>query len=264
MAADITSPSNERIKWLIRLRERVHRDAEGVFLVEGEREYRRAITAGLKPVVTFVSDISVDTEGDTFTVAPVALDRASYRQRSQGVIGVFSQLDTSLASLKPAGLSLVLVVEAIEKPGNLGAILRTAAAAGADAVVAVGPRPDVHNPNTVRASTGALFTMPVVISEWGELNPWLTDQGLAIVAASPDAGVSMWEVDLSGPLALVVGAEDRGLSPAATEAADRMVAIPQQAPTVDSLNVSVAAALLLYESRRQRSGSTNLKSKGVE
>ena len=252
MAPDITSPTNERIKWLVRLRERRHRDAEGVFLVEGERLYRRALAAGLVPEVTFISEGSVDTVGETVTVAPAALDRASYRQRSQGVIAVFAQLDTNLTSWEPGGRPLVLVAEHVEKPGNLGAMLRTAAAAGADAVVVVGAHPDAHNPNTVRASTGALFTVPLAVSDWNELTPWLTDRGLRIVAASPDSGISMWETNLSGPLALVVGAEDRGLSVQATEAADRLVTIPYHNTTVDSLNVSVAAALLLFEARRQR------------
>jgi RNA methyltransferase, TrmH family len=259
VARDITSPTNERIKWLVRLRDRRHRDNEGVFVVEGEGPYRRALAAGLVPRVTFVSDLSLETAGETVTVDSGALDRASYRQRSQGVIAVFGQLETSLGSLEVPEVPLLLVAEDTEKPGNLGAMLRTVAAAGADALIAVGEHPDAHNPNLVRASTGALFSVPLAMSGWDELAPWLTDRGVRIVAASPDAGVSMWETDLTGGLALVVGPEDRGLSERATGASDRLVAIPQNAAAVDSLNVSVAAALLLFEARRQRSGSSSLR-----
>lgn len=252
MTYDITSAANDRIKWLVRLREREHRDAEGVFLVEGERLYARAIESGLSPRVTF-TDGTTATSGATVTVKPAVLDRASYRKRSQRVIGVFPQLGTDLAELRLPDEPLLLIAENIEKPGNFGAMLRTASAAGVDAVITVGSGVDIHNPNTVRASTGALFTTPVAVSTWVELTPWLSGHGIRQVGASPAGDVSMWDADLTGALALAIGAEDEGLSPDALRRCDPVIAIPQTGTVVDSLNVSVAAAVLVFEARRQRS-----------
>jgi TrmH family RNA methyltransferase len=254
VAPDITSPANERIKWLVRLRDRRARDQEGVFVVEGGRLYARAIESGLTPIVTFVADQAhVVTTGETVTVDPSALDRASYRQQSEGVIAVFPQLDTSLGSLPSTGEPLVLVAEDVEKPGNLGAMLRSAAAAGADALITVGTGVDPHNPNVVRASTGALFDVPLAVSDWDDLEDWLTRSRIRTVCASPDATDVIWDADLTGPLALVVGSEDEGLSSRALARADQVVLIPQVNAAVDSLNVSVAAAILLFEATRQRS-----------
>lgn len=253
MSPDITSPTNERIKWLVRLRQRRHRDDEGVFVVEGERLYRRALEAGLRPRVSFVSvDASIDTPGETLTVAPTALDKASYRNRADDVIAVFSQLDTRLERVELSGSPLVLVAEDVEKPGNLGAMLRTAAAAGADALIAVGGAPDPHNPNAVRASTGALFTTTLAVSAWDELEPWLEERHVEVLCSIPTTAQPIWDVDLTSAVAVVVGAEDAGVSERAAAVADRTVHIPQATGTVDSLNVSVAAGVLLFEARRQR------------
>lgn len=253
MPPDITSSANDRIKWLTRLRDRRHRDAEGLFVIEGERLYRRALEAGLVPEVTFVADpMVVEEVGKVLTVDPGVLDRASYRRDSQGVIGVFPQLNTNLDRLQLAEPPLILIAENVEKPGNLGAMLRTAAAAGADALITVGETLDAHNPNVVRASTGALFNVPLAMSNWDELAPWLDDNDIRVVCAAPDASEPVWEARLTGPLALVVGAEDWGLSDRALSLADRTVLIPQDTGIVDSLNVSVAAAVLLFEARRQR------------
>jgi RNA methyltransferase, TrmH family len=250
---DIISLGNERIKWLIRLRDRRHRDAEGLFVVEGGRLYRRAIEAGLTPEITFVTDPDiVETVGPVLTVDPAALDKASYRRESEGVIGVFGQLKASIDHLDLNQPPLILIAENVEKPGNLGAMLRTAGAAGADALITIGEALDAHNPNVVRASTGALFTVPLAMSDWDELGPWLDANGIRVVCATPDATEPVWEAHLTGPLALVVGAEDVGLSDRALALADRTVLIPQDTGIVDSLNVSVAAAILLFEARRQR------------
>ena len=253
MPADITSPSNERIKWLVRLRERRHRDAEGVFVVEGERLYTRALAAGMTPDMTFVAPgIEIETRGTTITVAEPALDRASYRERSEGLIAVFPHIETRLSAWKPPDEAVFLVVEDIEKPGNLGAMLRTAAAAGAAGVVASGGDVDPHNPNVARASTGALFTVPFAVADWDDLEPWLRSSTTRIICATPSGTTTLWETDLTGRLAFVLGAEDAGVSERALEVADTTVSIPQATGQVDSLNVSVAAGILLFEARRQR------------
>jgi TrmH family RNA methyltransferase len=253
MAPDITSPANERIKWLVRLRERRHRDAEGVFVVEGPRLYHRALDAGLTPAFTFVTETWDGAEGEVITVASDVLDRASYRQTSEGVIAVFPQFATGLSLLAVSATPLVLVAEDIEKPGNLGAMMRTASAAGADAVVVVGGTVDPFNPNAVRASTGALFSVPLAVTSWDELGPWLSERGIVVLALDPKATTTIWDTDLSGPVAVVIGAEATGLSERATDLAQRRLSIPQADDGVDSLNASVAAAVVMFEAVRQRS-----------
>lgn len=251
MAPDITSPANDRIKRLVRLRDRRHREEEGVFVVEGERLYRRALESGLVPEITFVSS-DTETAGRTLSVDPATLDRASFRKRSEGLIAVFPQMDTRLAGLEVGERPLILIAENVEKPGNLGAMLRTAGAAPADALIVAGGETDAHNPNVVRASTGALFTVPLAITDWDRLQPWLEERDIRILCASPDGARSLWDTDLTGAVALVVGAEDEGLSQRARALADETARIPQSPHAVDSLNVSVAAAVLLFEATRQR------------
>lgn len=247
MSYDIQAPTNERIKWLVRLGDRQHRDAEGLFLVEGERLYRRALESGLEPTVSFVSG-DFETVGEMVTVAPEVLDKASYRKRSHGIIGVFPQFDVGLDRITDR--SLLLVAEDIEKPGNLGAMLRTASAAGAGGVIAVGSTVDPFNPNVVRASTGSVFSTPLAVTSWDELKPWLV--GLNVVATSPDGVSSLWDCDLTGPSAILVGAEDVGLSERALGLATKNVVIPQAEGATDSLNASVAVGIVLFEAVRQR------------
>lgn len=261
MRFDITSSSNERIKWLARMRNRKHRDAERLFVVEGERLYRRALAAGIEPHVTFTSD-AIETVGETLRVAPDVLDKASYRRRSQKIIGVFPQFDTSLTQLDPPSGSVVLIAEDIEKPGNLGAMTRTAVLAGAEAVVAVGSDVDPFNANAVHASTGAIWELPLAVSSWDELEPWLAHRNVRVLAASPTEGASLWETDLTGSLAVVIGAEDRGLSERAASVAHQLVAIPQATSMVDSLNTSVAAAVVLFEAARQRAATGDRRESG--
>jgi TrmH family RNA methyltransferase len=251
---DISSPGNERIKSLVRLRDRKERERTGLFTVEGARLYSRAVESELIPLVTYVSEDAFETIGEVITVEPSVLDKASYRKRSQGIIGVFRQFETGLDHVELSANPLLLVVEGIEKPGNLGAMMRTAAAAGADAIVAVGGTVDPFNPNVGRSSTGALFGLPLAVSSWEETAPWLESHGISVVGASPDGEVSLWDADLGGPVAIVIGAEDAGLSGQATAIARELVVVPQTARGVDSLNASVAAAVLLFEVVRQRRG----------
>lgn len=251
---EITSHGNERIKRLVRLRERRHRDEEGVFLVEGSRLVQRALAAGLKPLEVYedgsIGDLRV---ADSVLVEPSVLAKASYRNTSQGVIAVFAQFEHPLRDITPSDPALLIVTENVEKPGNLGAMMRTASAAGADAVVTVGRGTDIFNPNVVRSSTGALFTLPVVSTDLGSLGSWLDEREVRLVATSPVASESIWQTDLRVPCALMVGAEDSGLSRGALDLADVIVGIPMFSSVVDSLNTSVSLALIAYEAVRQRS-----------
>jgi RNA methyltransferase, TrmH family len=144
-----------------------------------------------------------------------------------------------------------LVAEAIEKPGNLGTMLRTADAVGCDAVIVADPTTDAFNPNVVRASTGTLFTVPLAVSSTPELLTWLRGRSVAVAATTPDTDVLLWDADLTGPVAVVVGAEQYGLSPAWLEQADLRIRIPM-AGRADSLNAAMASGIVLYEAIRQR------------
>lgn len=223
-----------------------------MFIVEGPRLVRRAVGAGLMPIEMYEDGSTGLDWAGAVTVSPAVLDKASYRSSSQGVIAVFHHLPTDLGTIIPSRPALVLVAENVEKPGNVGAILRTAAAVGADGVVAVDEGTDFFNPNVVRASTGALFTTPIARCEIGQLNRWLFANSIALVAADPSSRRPYWETDLVSSCALLVGSEHAGLSPAALGIADAAVSIPMR-DGVDSLNASVALALLAFESLRQRS-----------
>lgn len=251
MTFDIESASNTRIKRLARLSDRRHRDQEGVFKVEGLRLVERAIRSGLSPIEVYTDGTVEFAWADQVTVRPEVLDRVSYRKQSEGIIAVFAQHTSGLADLTTSQETLLVVVENLEKPGNLGAILRTADAVGADAVIDLGGTVDRWNPNVLRSSTGACFTVPVVESGLEAFADWAHQSGVRIAAADPAAPTPLWEADLAGRIALLVGAEDEGLSNEALSAADISVAIPMMG-TVDSLNASVALAIIAYEARRQR------------
>lgn len=250
---DITSPANERIKRLVRLRQRRHRDEEGVFIVEGPRLVARAIESGHDPVEVYVDRTDAFSHPGAVTVEPAVLDKASYRHSSQGVIAVFGQFRTDLDGISPTHPALLLATQAIEKPGNVGAILRTAAAVGCDGLVMTDSITDVFNPNVVRSSTGAIFSVAIAAPDLSSFRCWLDHHSIALIATAPDADESIWQADLTGSCALMVGAEDVGLTPDALETADRVVRIPMAGRGVDSLNASVSAAVIAYEALRQRS-----------
>lgn len=248
---DITSPANERIKRLVRLRTRRHRDEEGVFLAEGPRLLDRALEAGLEPREVYEDGSLEKRYPNAVLVDPEVLDKASYRRASQGVLAVFENLPTDLSRISVSSPALLIAAESIEKPGNLGAMLRTAAAVGADALLTIDDRTDVFNPNVVRSSTGAIFDVPVGVTDLRSLRSWLDSHSISLVAATPEARLTMWEADLGGSCALLIGTEAEGLTDHAREHADLEVSIPM-AGAIDSLNASVTAALLAYEARRQR------------
>lgn len=251
---DISSTSNEQVKRLVRLRERRHRDREQIFVVEERRILERALASGHRPLEIFASpELAGTLDGLEFkTMSPEALDRASYRKSSTGLIALFGYFPRSLADIvfQPGGL--YLVAEGIQKPGNLGALMRICDGAGVAALIVVDSDTDVFNPNAVRASTGAVFTVPVARASMDETSSWLSGHGVRSVAAEPGAPMSIWETDLTGSMAIWVGAEAEGLSGTAASRADQLVRIPMVGEA-DSLNASVAAAVMIFESIRQRS-----------
>ena len=262
----LTSLTNPRIKAAVRLRDRREREATGLTIVDGARELTRALDAGVQVQEAFVVDGLVRTDeardligrlagtvGIT-EVSEAVLAKVAFGDRSDGMVAVVRTPPTDLARLAPGEEPLVVVVEAVEKPGNLGAILRTADGAGVDAVIAADPRTDLFNPNAIRASLGTVFTRPVAAAPTAEVLAWLADRGIRPVAARVDAERPYTDADLRGPVALVLGSEAEGLRGAWDDAGVEPVRIPMHG-AADSLNVSVAAAVLLYEAVRQR-GST--------
>lgn len=262
---DITSPSNPRIKALARLRRRRHRDERGETLLEGYEELSLALSAGVTPItVIHCPELSRPGEcealrgqplfdtAELVRVTPPVFEKLAYRASPDGWLAVLPSVRTALADLSPGADPLILICEGVEKPGNLGAMLRTADAAGVGAVIATDPGTDWANPNVVRASKGAVYAVPVVSASKPEALAWLAERRIPLLAATPDASAVYTELDLRGPLAIAVGAEKHGLSEDWLAAADHRALIPMRG-LVDSLNVSTSAAILLYEAVRQRS-----------
>lgn len=274
----ITSLQNPRLKQLVKLRDRRPRDEAGEFLIEGYREVKRALAAGVRPRELYCGpdwflgtnepaliEEAQSAGAQVFELSKEAFAKVSYRDRPDGLLAVARQWHRTLKNLDVAGLAeagpgsptpatkppLLLVVEAIEKPGNLGTLLRGADAAGVDAVVVCDPITDIFNPNVVRSSTGVLFSMPVIVAESGEVRSWLRTRGIRAVATTPAAPALYTDTDLRGPLAIIMGSEQYGLSEFWLKESDLLVRIPM-AGQADSLNVAMAAIIALFEAGRQR------------
>jgi len=255
----ITSLQNERVKHLVKLRDdRRQRQRDRLLLVEGRDEINLAIAAGHSPrtIITCPQLASVPAiplgASELLTVSAPVFEKVSYRDNPDGWLALFPLPQRSLTEIRWGRVPFALVAEAVEKPGNLGAILRTCDAAGVDALLVSDPRVDLYNPNVVRASRGTLFSVPIVQAAGQEVFDLLKAQGLRILAATPTAAHVYTDVDMRGPLAIAVGTEDEGLTDFWLERADSRVRIPMLGK-VNSLNVSTAAALLIYEALRQRS-----------
>jgi TrmH family RNA methyltransferase len=282
----ISSLQNPRIKQLVKLRDRRPRDEAGVFLVEGYREVRRALEKKIRIEEIYFSPEWFLGENEpalieqvraagaqAFELTKDAFAKVAYRERPDGLLAVAPQwrrslgdLDHIVGGLADTGSSMgsatpattakkapfLLVVEAIEKPGNLGTILRSADAAGCDAVIVCDPVTDIFNPNVVRASTGVLFSVPLVVEESANVLRWLKNKKIRSVATTPSADKLYTETDLRGPLAIIMGSEQYGLSEFWLKNCDQPIRIPM-AGQADSLNVAMAAIITLFEAVRQRS-----------
>jgi TrmH family RNA methyltransferase len=261
----IHSVQNARIKAAARLRRGAHRGRQGRTLVDGVRELTHALDARvpieeayycpemcqLEPMEDLLRRLD-QAACQVFQVSPDVFAKIAYGQRGEGVVGVAVPPRTRLSDLRPPANPLVAVLEGVEKPGNLGAIVRSADAAGLAAVVVTDPRTDVYNPNTIRASLGTVFSMPLCTAETAELLPWLKTAGMQICAARVDGQRLYTDVDFTGPTALVLGSEAEGLSAAWQAAGVTTMQLPM-CGVADSLNVAATAAVLFYEARRQRS-----------
>ena len=259
----ITSVQNEGIKRVVKLRDRRGRDECGLTLVEGVREVRQAVRAGLAMRrIYFCRDdhyACPDDLIDALAAAGIPMLETSaavfgkicYGDRAEGVLAVVEQPARALADLRLSDNPLLVVMERVEKPGNLGAVLRTCDGAGVDALLVCDERTDVFNPNIVRASLGAVFTVPVVACSNQQAAAFLTENGIRSFAAVVQATEHYFEKDLRGPCAIVLGSEQDGLSDFWRQQASDQVRIPMRGK-LDSLNVSVSAAIMVYEALRQR------------
>ena len=276
---EITSGQNPKVKELLALQEKSRERAErGLFVVEGRREFRQCLDAGFIPDTVFIcpdifgsGKLSQDTFGSGEAGKGPAFDpegllktgckvcmvskevyaKIAYRGGTEGIVAEIRYRERTLKDIVLGENPLVMVLESVEKPGNLGAVLRSADAAGADAVVVCDPRTDLYNPNLIRASLGAIFSRQVAAASSEETIAWLKANGIRILTAQLQDSVLYYDTPMQGPTALVMGTESTGLTNLWRDAADAHIRIPMLG-SLDSLNVSVSAAILLFEALRQR------------
>jgi RNA methyltransferase, TrmH family len=266
----IASLHNPRVKQAVRLRDARQRRKEQFFLIDGARELGRAIAAGISLREVFVCPELCRSEESRrllemlraagikrIDVTETVFARLAYGQRAEGVVGVAAAPRRRLADLALPANPLVAVLEDVEKPGNIGAVLRSADGAGVSALVVADPRTDLYNPNAIRASLGTIFSVGVAAAEPGETLAWLVGRGLQIVAARVQGSVLYSEIDYRRPTAIVLGSEAQGLTSQWRGDTVQAVRLPMLG-AADSLNVSAAAAVLFYEARRQRALESQL------
>ena len=263
MIYQITSLKNPLIKNVLLLREKSReRKEKNLFIIEGLREFNLAILSGFTiRTVFFCPELLPPEEvrkisgtsfiSGIFEVSQQVYNRMAYRNDAEGIIAVAQPRNYGLQDLNLSVNPLILILEAVEKPGNLGALLRTADAANLDAVIICDSLTDVYNPNAVRSSIGCIFTIPIVVSSTQETLTWLHSKGITSYATSLTADQYYHEVDFRGPTAFVMGTESTGLSQSWLTTADHTIKIPMSGK-IDSMNVSVSAAIVVFEARRQR------------
>lgn len=266
MLKKITSLQNKEVKWLLQLQEKSrNRKKEGIFILEGQREIDLAITGKYKPLhLYFVPEMidfqqvleiarkKSDQPAEISEINSEVYDKLAYRGSTEGLIGVFKSKTHELEDLKFNNATpLLLVAEAPEKPGNIGAILRTADAAAVDAVIIANPRTDLYNPNIIRSSVGCIFTNQIATGSTSEIIKFLLRHNIQIYAAALQASEPYHLVDFKKASAIVVGTEATGLSKEWLENSTQNIIIPMQGE-IDSMNVSVAAGILIFEAKRQR------------
>ena len=254
----VTSAQNPKFRNLLLLQEKSRaRREQGLFVVEGRRELEHALEAGFRARTVFVcpeiagESVIPGLTGNVVEIPEALYRKAAYRESTEGIIAEVECRELHLEDLRLSGHPLVVVLESVEKPGNLGAVLRSADAARADAVIICDPLTDLWNPNLIRASLGGIFTVPTVCATSEETIAWLRARGIRILTAQLQDSSWYYDTDMTGGTALVMGTESTGLTDVWRRAADAHIRIPMLG-RLDSLNVSVSAAILLFEAVRQR------------
>lgn len=261
---EITSLQNQRIKDAAKLRDARERRKQRRVIIDGAREIGRAIDSGIELIEAFVCEpLGQTAEGRELLnrletlpvrqsrVTPAVFEKLAYGKRTEGIVAIAATPERSLADLSLPTNPLIAVLEGVEKPGNVGAVLRSADAAGVSALIAADGATDLYNPNAIRASLGAIFTVPVCAAPAAEVRRWLVERRIQIFAARVDGDTLYSAADFTRPAAIALGSEAKGLSAAWRGEGVTTIRLPMRG-TVDSLNVSAAAAVLLYEALRQR------------
>ena len=265
----LQSPANPTVKHLVRLRHNRTRRRVGRVIVDGWRETARAVDAGLELCGVYVSredleSVQADSQitvidaarasGKLQLVSPAIMEKISFARSSRGVVSEFVQPSRCIQQLRAVETNLLLVLDGIEKPGNIGAVFRCADAAGVDAVIVTGQRSDLFNPNAIRSSLGAVFTMPAAMATEAETAAFLRQREIRPLAARVESSQPLWSADLSPPLAIILGSEAEGLAERWQTLDSKPIEglrIPMFGQ-IDSLNISVAAAVIAYEAIRRR------------
>lgn len=258
MTEQLTSMQNPKVRRLLELQQKSsERRKSGLFVVEGRRELERCISRGYRvdtlfwcPAIFGAEEPQVEAVR-IYQVTADIYNKVAYRGGTEGVIAEVVARQTTLADLPLRKSPLIVVLESVEKPGNLGAVLRSADAANVDAVIVCDPLTDLYNPNLIRASVGAFFSVPCVACTTDECISWLKAKGIQLLTAQLQDSHYYYETDMTGPTAIVMGTEATGLTAQWREAADAHIRIPMLGMG-DSLNVSVSAAVLMFEAVRQR------------
>jgi TrmH family RNA methyltransferase len=251
----ITSLQNDRVKNLVRLQKSSERKSQNLILIEGWREINQAIDNGFVIEAFFLNEDKIEDldrlSGKVFLLAPNVFEKVAYRENTEGIIAVAKPKFHSFDTIKLRQNPLLIVLESVEKPGNLGAVLRTAEAAAVDAVIICDPLTDFYNPNVIRSSLGCVFSVPVVVCSNQDALRFLKEKNIRILAAELKANKRYDLTDFTQPAAIVLGTEATGLTDEWIGAADEKIIIPMLGEH-DSLNVSVSAAILVFEALRQR------------
>lgn len=256
----ITSVQNPFIKSLVLLQEKSKaRKQSGTFLIEGQREIELAQKGGYEiETILFLPEISSESEAkklsrsaELIEISKEVYQKLAYRDTTEGILAIAKSKNLSLSELNLGENPLILVAEAPEKPGNIGAILRTADAANLDAVIIANPKSDLYNPNIVRSSVGCLFTNNIATGTTEEIIAFLKSKKISIYCATLQNSTGYHTQDYTTPTALVVGTEATGLTQEWRDNATQNIIIPMQG-AIDSMNVSVAGAILIFEAKRQR------------
>lgn len=255
----INSEQNPDIKLVEKLKKKRNRDKTGLFLVEGKKELEFALKSGKNiKILNFCPKARAEEITPVFTkisqinqINQELLAKISYREHSDGYLGIVEQFTVELSQLKLSNNPFLMVLQNVEKPGNLGAILRTADAAGVEAIILNDQQTDIFNPNVIRASLGAIFSVPVVKADKKETYEFLTKNSIKTIATTPIAHKDYTKIKYNQPIAVLIGEEHAGLDDFWLKKADYKVRIPMQGQ-IDSLNASVSAAIIAYEVMRQR------------
>lgn len=259
----IESPSNPKIKALVKLRERKARDEQSLMIIDGVREISLALKNNFKlQELYFCQELIEEKDSQLLEMAQKqnaaiikvskrVFEKIAFGDRAEGFVAVGAQSKKRIEDLSVNKDCVFVVLESIEKPGNLGAIMRTCEAVGVEGIIVCDGKTDIFNPNVIRASLGACFSLPIVETSVETALAWLKEKRIKIISAQPAAKLEYWKADLTGPCVIVFGSEDKGVSKTLADSSELKVNIPMRGE-VDSLNVSTSAAIILYELLRQR------------